>query len=669
MVDDNPADRLLYRIALENNPFRTYEIIEAGSGHAGLELCAREKPDCMLLDFVLPDITGLEFLTELKNASAGGALPCAVVMLTGVADQRVAVEAMKEGATDYITKSVGVSEVLDRVIGAAVDKFRLRHEIAQSHIELAAREQQYRTLLEAIPQLVWSANCNGKLEHANSRWVDYTGIAPGSQLNWETLLHPEDCQNFQKLWSDAVERGTAFEAEHRLRRASDSTYRWHLARAVPIKTGDGPDVTWFATSTDIHNQKEAEKTLQQRQTWESVGLLAGGIAHDFNNLLVGILGGASYVQDILPSGHAAQSILSTVVNSSQKAALLTRQMLAYAGKGRFVIEPVSLTTMLPETYEMIRSSVPENVEVTMELEDNLPPVQTDSAQMQQVIMNLVINAVESIPDEQPGHVFVRTFATPEAPAEADTSLLNHTETLKARSTDVVTDARYGYVVLEVRDDGRGMDTETLAKIFDPFFTTKFTGRGLGLAAVDGIVRSSGGRITVASRPHDGSMFRIYLPAGAPKAKLDTPDQKRKANWDTGRSSISVLIIDDEEMVIKVAATALERAGVQVFAAETGEKALETLREQGERLSVVLLDLSMPGMGGKEVLRRMKQEGINTPVVVLSGYSEYEVSRQLDSFEIAGFLPKPFAVAKLVQTVTSLADSQRGTVLSAGNTAN
>ncbi|MES1258803.1 MAG: response regulator, partial [Acidobacteriota bacterium] len=624
-----------YRYFLVNAPGRYYELIEAEDGRAGLELCARENPDCLLLDFMLPDMTGLEFLAAVRNNS--GILPCPVVMLTGISDERVAVQAMKLGATDYVAKSETVGEILDHAISAAIEKFRLQQQLEQGQSALAAREELYRTLLEAMPQLVWTSNSRGQLEHVNRRWVEYTGLTPGTERNWQELLHPDDYQRSRDPWRNAVERRTEFEVEHRLRRASDGAYRWHLARAVPMEFDGGQDVKWLGTSTDVENQKEAERALQQRQKWESIGLLAGGIAHDFNNLLVGILGGASYVSDTLAQEHPAQTMLNNVMQASERAAHLTRQMLAYAGKGRFFIEPVDLAALVPRTTELIQASIPKNVHLRLELPDNLPPVQTDSGQMQQVIMNLIVNALEAIPDNHDGAVVVRAFAAHAGLREGN---------------------RASCVVLEVRDTGMGMDEETKSKIFDPFFTTKFTGRGLGLAAVHGIVRSSGGLITVESAPGRGSIFRVSLPVAVRGLPEKTAAPRRPVVPESQRVDATVLVIDDEMLVLEIARVALERAGARVICASDGETGLNVLRERSRDISLVLLDLGMPLMNGREVLVRMRGAGLTVPVVICSGYSEQEVYRQLDTLEIAGLVPKPFTASNLVGKVKAVLEERQ-----------
>ena len=627
VVEDNPADRELYRLSLLSTPGRKYELIEAENGRKGLELCRQINPDCLLLDFMMPDMTGLEFLLAARDE--GGKLPCPIVMLTGISSERIAVQAMKLGATDYVAKSETVGDILDHAITAAIGKHRLQQQFEQGQIALAARERLYHTLLEAMPQLVWTSDNDGKLEHVNRRWVEYTGLTPGSHRNWQELLHPDDYERSRDLWDLAVAQHTVFEVEHRLRRASDGAYRWHLARAVPMEY-EGGLVKWLGTSTDVENQKEAERALQQRQKWESIGLLAGGIAHDFNNLLVGILGGASYVADVLPPEHPTQAMLTSVMQASERAAHLTRQMLAYAGKGRFHVEPVDLAALVPQTCELIRASVPRNVDIHLDLPGDLPRVHTDSGQMQQVVMNLIFNGVEAIPENRGGSVVVRAYRNEDAGS---------------------------YVVLDVQDNGSGMDDETKARIFDPFFTTKFTGRGLGLAAVQGIVRSSGGFITVDSAPGKGSTFRVFLPLAAAVAGPERTAGSRRVTAAASEGiGGTVLIIDDEQIVLEIVRVTLERAGVRVLCAPDGETGLAILREQAGGISLVLLDLGMPGMNGREVLARMRNAGFTVPVVICSGYSEQEVYRQLDSFEIAGLVSKPFTSAHLANRVKAVLDS-------------
>lgn len=295
-------------------------------------------------------------------------------------------------------------------------------------------------------------------------------------------------------WAEARQESLIFEIEHRLRRATDGTFRWHLVRAIPFRGREGTN--WFGTCTEIENQKQAETVKLQKEKLQSIGHLAAGIAHDFNNLLVVILGGASYATEILPASHQAQHILRDVVHAGERAAELTRKMLAYAGKANLFVEPVDLNQLVSETCESLRTSVPKEVDFTVCPRPDLPPVTTDSRQMRQVVIDLVRNAWEAIGEGTSGTISVCT-------------------SLVELGEGAMSDISAGrYLELEVLDSGCGMSAETQKNIFDPFFTTKFTGRGLGLAAVQGFVRSNGGGIQVDSAPGRGTRFRVFLPAAA-----------------------------------------------------------------------------------------------------------------------------------------------------------
>ena len=394
---------------------------------------------------------------------------------------------------------------------------------------------------------------------------------------------------------------------------------------------------WFGTTIDIDEQKTAQEALLQTQKLESIGLLAGGIAHDFNNLLVGILGGASFALDTIPPSDPAFEMLRNVVDASEQAAHLTRQMLAYSGKGRFIVEPVDLSAMARQTRQLISASIPKTVEVRLDLDDRLPTVETDTGQMQQVMMNLIINAAEAV-GEAEGAVTVRTRA--ETIFKSD----------NRRSVDGTKMAPGLYAVLEVQDTGSGIDAQTLTKIFDPFFTTKFTGRGLGLAAVSGVIRRHRGGMEVVTEPGRGSTFRVLLPASTARQTDAVP----VANETPGRGSETVLVIDDEAVVRKVAQGALERSGYDVIVSSDGAEGLEQLRANPE-IRLVLLDMSMPGMTGRRVLEELRLIRPRMPVVICSGYSDDEVHRQFSGLEMAGILQKPFTAQALTAKIRSVLD--------------
>jgi PAS domain S-box-containing protein len=503
IVEDDRVDREIYKRFLQHSTASQFECAESGTAAGGIDLANRSAPDCILLDFNLPDMDGLEVLSRLRGENAS--LPCAVVMLTAFGGEELAVNALKSGAMDYLPKGQVVGEVLPHTVANAIERFQLQQRVDEQRSALEKSSRQYQTLLEAIPQMVWMANAEGRVEYANSQWRDYAGrgLEEGGPLGWNELLHPEDRERTWSAWDEARQGGSVFEIEHRLKRAADGSYRWHLVRAVPFRPTPSAEVAnWFGTCTEIENQKQAETLNLQKEKLHSIGRLAAGVAHDFNNLLVAILGGASFAMESLPPSHPSQSMLQGVVQAAERAAELTGKLLAYAGKGNMYIELTDLNKLVRDTCDFLGASIPKPVRLYVQPGRDLPPVTTDSRQLRQAIVDLVLNAVEAIPEGAEGTILVRTG----------------TEWMDEGSPGAV--AAGQYVVLEVRDTGCGMNDETRKKIFDPFFSTKFTGRGLGLAAVHGFVRSNGGDVQVDSGLGRGACFRILLPAVPVEAKSE-----------------------------------------------------------------------------------------------------------------------------------------------------
>jgi CheY-like chemotaxis protein len=330
------------------------------------------------------------------------------------------------------------------------------------------------------------------------------------------------------------------------------------------------------------------------------------------------MGNASLALEELPSTGPTRSYINEVLSASERAALLIRQMLAYAGKGRFAVARLDLSQQVAEIVPLLRHSVPSNQRLDLQLASSLPPVEADPAQMQQVIMNLAINAAEAIGGSA-GTVTIATFA---------------------RETE-----SEHQVVLEVRDSGSGMDETTRARIFDPFFSTKFTGRGLGLSAVMGIVRGHRGFISVESAPGAGSVFTIVLPA-ALAGEITAPLEMRMELRGYGH----LLVVDDEELVRTMARFTLERCGYTVELASSGEAALKLFAGRSQDFDAVLLDLTMPGMNGEETLIRMRAINPGVRVILSSGFDESEVMRRFSESQLAGFLQKPYTAAVLARKV-------------------
>ena len=354
-------------------------------------------------------------------------------------------------------------------------------------------------------------------------------------------------------------------------------------------------------------------------------MLAGGIAHDFNNLLTGILGSASLAIMKVPDDSPAKEQLQRILTASEKAAELTNQMLAFAGKGRFVIGPLDLSQLVQDVIPLVRTSISKKTTLRQSFAENLPNIEADKTQLHQVVMNLITNASEAL-DGNEGEVLIRTGAleargNPEGPA--------------------------AQIFLEVSDTGSGMDVDTQGKIFDPFFTTKFTGRGLGLAAVQGIVRAHGGTIRVDSKPHRGTKFTVLFPASSRRLSPILEEVETPLLFDrTG----TILVIDDEENVRDVARVALEETGYAVLLARDGREAIEVFSERADGIDAVLLDMSMPRMSGEETLAELRSIHPQVRVVLTSGYSEQEISEKFAGKGLAGFVQKPFRASELVDKI-------------------
>ena len=418
--------------------------------------------------------------------------------------------------------------------------------------------------------------------------------------------------------------------------AHDYILKHRLGRLVPAVSRE------LRESAVRLERRHLEEQLRHAQKLESLGLLAGGVAHDFNNLLTGILGNASLVMDIIQADADVKGMLQDIIRASERAADLTRQLLAYAGKGKFVIEPVNCSTLVRDISELLRSSVPRTVELALQLHPDLPDIEADASQIQQLVMNLILNAVEAT-GERPGVVRVTT------------SVRN------IGSGDRIAHFRPDppesgvFVSIEVMDDGCGMTELVKAQIFDPFFTTKFTGRGLGLAAALGIVRGHRGAIGVESREGSSSTFTVLLPAQTVSLGGHPVEQPFTLQPLTQSTQGSILIIDDEDVVRRAARATLEHFGYTVFEASDGRDGADLFSRLHDRISVVLLDLTMPRMDGHEVWRFIRRIRPDMKIVVSSGFDETEAMRQFTESSGLEFIQKPYTASALVRKVRGVLD--------------
>jgi PAS domain S-box-containing protein len=402
-----------------------------------------------------------------------------------------------------------------------------------------------------------------------------------------------------------------------------------------LRDAEGRFIGAIFLADDVTERRRAESALRQAQKLESLGVLAGGIAHDFNNLLTAILGNTEVALERIPEDPALKNALQRIEATTQRGSDLARQLLAYAGKAHFAIRPLDLNGIILEMGDLLSVSISKKVALRQDLQAGLPPVEADSAQFQQVVMNLVINASEAIGD-RPGTVTLRTRSKYYSQAELSSGFPG--QVLEPGP----------YVRLEVEDDGCGMDAETIGRIFDPFFTTKFTGRGLGLSAMLGIVRGHRAGIHVESTAELGTTFTLLFPASEATVTLQAPEPEPAAAM-----SGTVLVVDDEGIIRDLARSGLEASGFHVLEARDGLEAVELFQSGRVVVDLVLLDMTMPRMGGAEAFRRIRALHPGMHVLLTSGYTQKESMESLADLPPDGFLQKPFRVRELVSMVRNV----------------
>ncbi len=505
---------------------------------------------------------------------------------------------------------------------------------------LVQSEHLFRTLADNAPVGIFRTDASGDCIYVNPRWVEITGLAAKESMGrgWLDAIHPDHRSDVAAEWYSAALEGREFQLEFRLRDRDDEE-RWVAGKAAAVRS-DGAIVGYVGTDQDITAQRRAEedrraldRAVQHAQKLESLGLLAGGVAHDFNNLLVSVLGNASLARGEIPVDWPAQHTLDEIEVAARRAGELAGQMLAYSGRGRFVISPIDLGDLVSEMSDLLRASIRPGARLRVDLSTGLPPVEADATQLRQVVLNLILNASESLPVTG-GEVTVRTYL-----ADGHRPRLGHAFAGERHDPSVPA------VCLEVSDTGNGMDEATIGRMFDPFFTTKPVGRGLGLAAVIGIIRGHHGAIELDSEVGVGTVVRVVLPIAPASAGPAIPtawsDPRVAGAWSgSGR----ILVVDDEPGVCRVAQRMLERIGFEVVVAPDGPTALERFRP-GE-FRAVLLDLTLPGIGGDQVFARIRELEPELPIVLSSGWSEQEVRTKVGQGP-ALFLGKPFRLEELI----------------------
>jgi PAS domain S-box-containing protein len=506
---------------------------------------------------------------------------------------------------------------------------------------LRESERKYRSVIENIVDVFYRSDAQGRLlmgSPSGARMFGYGSVEEMVGLPLEMFWPDPEERN--RLLEEVRAKGRVLDFEAVLRRKDGSTFHASFSTHFYYDE-EGRVLGTEGIIRDISERKRAvaerldlERRLLHAQKLESLGVLAGGIAHDFNNLLMAILGNLDISLSRLAPGSPARERIEQAMRAARRATDLTRQMLAYSGKGRFSVEPLDLSALVRENADLFRSAVPRSVTMDLRLTATGCLVQADPGQVQQIIMNLITNAAEAI-EKGPGTITLST------------SVIACDARFLAESRLDEKPPPGEFVCLEVADDGGGMDGRTAQRLFDPFFTTKFTGRGLGMSAVLGIVRGHNGAILVDSAAGWGTKIRVLFPVCAPGA-LETEPQPTTLGQASPVPAAAgkILVVDDDPSVRELCAEYVELLGYSTLTAADGEAAVALMRSQPQEIVCVLLDLTMPRMDGLSTLRALRGMGSSVTVLLCSGFDEQDATQRFANESFSGFLQKPYLLPEL-----------------------
>jgi len=516
------------------------------------------------------------------------------------------------------------------------------HIYAHDITELRTSQKEHLQLAEIIKQttdLVSIIKPNGQIVYMNPagrQLLDITTTEDISQENIFTYLADEESLRMKKEIIPAANSNGTWSGE--------TTYKQTNGETCPVSCvflgnpGRQKESSHYSIiSRDIREEKDLQSKLEHTQRLESLGVLAGGIAHDFNNLLTAILGNAALAGKMFDGQHPVKNKLTHITKTSEKAAKLCHQMLAYSGKGQFIIQPIHLGKVITEMVGLMEVAISKDVSIHYDLNEAIPFIEGDMAQVQQVMMNLVTNANEAIENNKPGAIKITT----------DVTYLDAEDLKSSYSGGNLPSGEY--VVLSITDSGSGIKPEILSKIFDPFFTTKFTGRGLGMSAVLGIIRGHKAALKIHSQIGKGTRFKVFFPA---------TEKKEDTVWDKTiaiqpHAFDTVLIIDDEEIIRETGADILQELGFKtVLKAQDGLVGIELYQKHHQDIQVVLLDMTMPKLNGAETFIELQRINPDVKVILSSGYSEQEATLQFEGKGLAGFIQKPYLPQDLESMITN-----------------
>lgn len=623
---------------------RQIEWLEPGVGMAG---CVARDRQCVVAEDVQHSQNPRDAIVKRYGVQAHGCHPLvAHGHLLGT---------LSFGTTTrprFTAEEVELMRTIADQVAVAMQRMQTLAALEAARAEAVSEHARLAAVMETLPVGVAILDAQRGIVHANPRYEQVWGAprpAVGGVLDYadfEAWFADGGRPVQADEWASAraIRCGETVVGQELEIQRFDGSRAYVLNSAAPIRDGEGRITGCVVAIQDITEHKRAEALqrqlefrMQQAQKYESLGVLAGGIAHDFNNLLTIVLGSVGLVSSGLPAGTPGRRHLERAVDATRRAADLCQQMLAYAGQPPLSFAPVELNRLLEDMAPLIGASLSKQAQLEWDLEDPLPPVQGDPSRLRQLFMNLLVNASEAI-GGRPGRITLVTRSARCTAADLQSPWV--TEPLLPGE----------YVLVEVTDTGCGIEAGTLSRIFDPFFSTKFTGRGLGLAAVLGIVRSHQGTIQVRSKVGGGSTFRVGLPVAASTSAVPSPGQRPGDEW--GGAGM-VLVVDDEADLRSTTRTMIEQLGFETLTASHGKEALELFRADPERIGCVLLDVTMPELDGEATFQELVRIRPEVRVILSSGYAKDDVLARFAGRSVSGFLQKPYDLQTLAAVLHGL----------------
>jgi len=606
LVEDNPGDVRLFTELVRSTGAKSFIVEHVSTLRAGLEKLSTEQFDIMLLDLSLPDEQGLSTLTR-AHAHAPN-VP--IVVLTGRGDEALAIQAVRAGAQDYLFKGQVDGDLLVRSIRYATERRRALKALER-------REEHFRSLIENSLDLVSILNVDGTIRYASPSHERILGFTVEEMVgqNVFSFIHPDDVAGVQATFKGGT---SAVSVQCRFRHKDGS---WRVLESFGSNLSNLAAVSGVVVnSRDITDRKRLEEQLHHSQRLEAVGRLAGGVAHDFNNLLMIISGYSQILLDSMRPADPARTQLEQVVKAAERATDLTHQLLAVSR--RQVTRPtvLNLNTLLHAMDLMLRRVIGEDIELISALAPGLAMVRVDPGQIEQVVLNLAVNARDAMPEG--GRLTIETFNLDYSGEDFNLKPGRH-------------------VALVISDTGCGMDAQVLSRLFEPFFTTKEQGNGLGLSTSYGIIKQNGGDILVDSTPGSGTTFRIYLPAVEP-SNVEMSESRPAL---LPRGTETILLVEDEDSVRRVVETMLKRHGYEVLSSTSPAEAMAIVDRHPKTIDLVITDMMMPGMSGREMAERLLQRRPAMRVLFVSGYGE-----PVDSALGGAFLQKPFTIDEITHKI-------------------